>query len=159
MVGSFSKELSLPGERIGFVAVHPEMPEKDSVLAALILANRILGFVNAPALAQRLVARCATALVDVSVYERRRDLLCSILEEAGLEFVRPEGAFYVFPRTPGDDVEFCRLLQEELILAVPGRGFGAPGHIRLAFCVDEATIERSREGFKRTVEKARTQGR
>ena len=159
VVGSFSKELSLPGERIGFVAVHPEMPEKDSVLAALILANRILGFVNAPALAQRLVARCATALVDVSVYERRRDLLCSILEEAGLEFIRPEGAFYVFPRTPGDDVEFCRLLQEELILAVPGRGFGAPGHIRLAFCVDEATIERSREGFKRTVEKARTQGR
>ncbi|MBX6422920.1 pyridoxal phosphate-dependent aminotransferase [Thermosulfurimonas sp. F29] len=158
VVSSFSKELSLPGERIGFVAVHPEMPGKEEVLSALILANRILGFVNAPALAQRIAARCAESLVDVSVYERRRDLLCEILSEAGLEYVRPEGAFYVFPRTPVDDVEFCRLLQEELILAVPGRGFGAPGHIRLAFCVDEKIIERSREGFKRAVEKARKGG-
>ncbi|QJA06788.1 pyridoxal phosphate-dependent aminotransferase [Thermosulfurimonas marina] len=158
VVGSFSKELSLPGERIGFVAVHPEMPGKEEILAALILANRILGFVNAPALAQRIAARCAETLVEVSVYQRRRDLLCEILAEAGLEFVRPEGAFYVFPKTPVDDVEFCRLLQEELILAVPGRGFGAPGHIRLAFCVDERVIERSREGFKRAVEKARKGG-
>ncbi|RUM89508.1 MAG: pyridoxal phosphate-dependent aminotransferase [Thermodesulfatator sp.] len=158
VVSSFSKELSLPGERIGFVAVHPEMPGKEEVLAALILANRILGFVNAPALAQRIAARCAQALVDVSVYQRRRDLFCEILSEAGLEFVRPEGAFYLFPRTPIDDVEFCRLLQEELILAVPGRGFGAPGHIRLAFCVDESVIARSREGFQRAVERARQGG-
>lgn len=154
VVSSFSKELSLPGERIGFVAVHPEMPSKEEILAALILANRILGFVNAPALAQRLAARCALALVDVSVYQRRRDLFCEILDEAGLEYVKPEGAFYLFPKTPVDDVTFCQLLQEELILAVPGRGFGGPGHIRLAFCVDEKIIARSREGFKRAVAKA-----
>jgi aspartate aminotransferase len=78
-----------------------------------------------------------------------------VLREAGLEFVKPKGAFYIFPKTPIDDVEFCKLLQEELILAVPGRGFGGPGHIRLAFCVDEAFIERAREGFKRAVEKAK----
>ncbi len=158
VVSSFSKELSLPGERIGFVAVHPEMPEKSEILAALILANRILGFVNAPALAQRIAAKCALSLVEVSIYERRRNLFCQILDEAGLEYIKPEGAFYVFPRTPIDDVEFCKLLQEELILAVPGRGFGAPGHIRLAFCVDEKVIERSREGFIRAVEKARQGG-
>ncbi len=158
VVSSFSKELSLPGERIGFVAVHPEMPEKGEILSALILANRILGFVNAPALAQRIAARCALSLVDVSVYERRRNLFCEILDEAGLEYIKPEGAFYVFPRTPIDDVEFCKLLQEELILAVPGRGFGAPGHIRLAFCVDEKVIERAREGFRKAVEKARSRG-
>ncbi len=155
VVSSFSKELSLPGERIGFVAVHPEAEGKEELLAAMILANRILGFVNAPAMAQRIAALCAQALVDVSIYERRRNLFCQILDEAGLEYVKPEGAFYLFPRTPIDDVEFCRLLQEELILAVPGRGFGGPGHIRLAFCVDESIIERSREGFVRAVAKAR----
>ena len=155
VVSSFSKELSLPGERIGFVVVHPEMENKAEILAAMILANRILGFVNAPAFAQRLAAKCARALVDVSIYERRRNLFCEILDEAGLEYVKPEGAFYLFPKTPIDDVEFCKLLQEELILAVPGRGFGGPGHIRLAFCVDESIIERSRERFIRAVQKAR----
>ncbi len=157
VVTSFSKELSLPGERIGFLALHPEARDKELLMAAFVLANRILGFVNAPALAQRLAAMCAEETVDVSIYERRRDLFCEVLEEAGLEFVKPKGAFYVFPKTPIDDVEFCRLLQEELILAVPGRGFGGPGHIRLAFCVDESYIERAREGFKRAVEKAKAQ--
>jgi len=155
VVSSFSKELSLPGERIGFLALHPEAEGKEELMAAFVLANRILGFVNAPALAQRLAAKCAEEVVEVSIYERRRDLFCEILREAGLEFVKPKGAFYIFPKTPIDDVEFCRLLQEELILAVPGRGFGGPGHIRLAFCVDESYIERSREGFKRAVEKAK----
>ena len=154
VVSSFSKELSLPGERIGFLALHPEAEGREELMAAFILANRILGFVNAPALAQRLAAKCAEEVVDVSIYERRRDLFCEVLEEAGLSFVKPKGAFYVFPKTPIDDLEFCKLLQEELILAVPGRGFGGPGHIRLAFCVDETYIERSREGFKRAVEKA-----
>ena len=155
VVTSFSKELSLPGERIGFLALHPEAEGKEELMAAFVLANRILGFVNAPAIAQRIAAKCAEEVVDVSVYERRRNLFCEVLEEAGLEFVKPKGAFYVFPRTPIDDVEFCKLLQEELILAVPGRGFGGPGHIRLAFCVDEAFIERAREGFKRAVARAR----
>ena len=155
VVTSFSKELSLPGERIGFLALHPEAEGKEELLAAFILANRILGFVNAPAIAQRIAAKCAEETVDVTIYERRRDLFCEVLEEAGLEFVKPKGAFYVFPRTPIDDVEFCRLLQEELILAVPGRGFGGPGHIRLAFCIDETYIEKAREGFKRATQKAK----
>ena len=154
VVTSFSKELSLPGERIGFLSLHPEAEGKEELLAAFILANRILGFVNAPALAQRIAARCAEETVDVTIYEKRRDLFCEVLEEAGLEFVKPKGAFYIFPRTPIDDVEFCRLLQEELILAVPGRGFGGPGHIRLAFCVDESYIEKAREGFKRATQRA-----
>ncbi len=155
VISSFSKELSLPGERIGFLALHPEAEDKEELMAAFILANRILGFVNAPALAQRLAAACVEEVVDVSIYERRRDLFCEVLKEAGLEFVKPKGAFYLFPKTPIDDLEFCKLLQEELILAVPGRGFGGPGHIRLAFCVDEIFIERAREGFKRAVERAK----
>ncbi len=155
VISSFSKELSLPGERIGFLALHPEAQEKEELMAAFILANRILGFVNAPAMAQRLVSQCAEKVVDVAIYQRRRDLFCDILTEAGLEFVKPKGAFYIFPKTPVDDIEFCKLLQEELILAVPGRGFGKKGHIRLAFCIDEIFIERAREGFKRAVEKAK----
>lgn len=155
VISSFSKELSLPGERIGYLALHPEAEDKEELMAAFILANRILGFVNAPALAQRLAAACVEEVVDVSIYERRRDLFCEVLREAGLEFVKPKGAFYIFPKTPIDDFEFCKLLQEELILAVPGRGFGGPGHIRLAFCVDETFIERARDGFKRAVERAK----
>ncbi len=154
VVSSFSKELSLPGERIGFLALHPEAEGKEEMIAAFVLANRILGFVNAPALAQRLAAKCAEEVVEVAIYERRRDLFCEVLKEAGFDFVKPKGAFYIFPKTPIDDVEFCKLLQEELILAVPGKGFGGPGHIRLAFCVDEVFIERAREGFKRALEKA-----
>lgn len=153
---SFSKDLSIPGERIGYVAIHPETAEKDALVGAFTLANRILGFVNAPVLMQRVVAEAVSACVDVSVYERRRDRLAEILTEAGYEFQLPEGAFYFFPRTPiPDDVAFVRFLGEERILAVPGVGFGAPGHFRIAFCVDDALIERSAAGFRRAVEKAK----
>ena len=154
VVSSFSKDLSLPGERIGYLAVHPEMHEKNELLDALTLANRILGFVNAPALMQRVVAQLQGVSVDCSVYARRREVFCRVLDEAGFEYVRPRGAFYLFPRTPMDDVEFCALLQQEKILAVPGRGFGAPGHIRLAFCVDEDVIARSAEAFRRAMQRA-----
>uniref|UniRef100_UPI004055FD1E aminotransferase class I/II-fold pyridoxal phosphate-dependent enzyme n=1 Tax=Candidatus Electronema sp. TaxID=2698783 RepID=UPI004055FD1E len=151
VVSSYSKDLSLPGERIGYLAVHPDMPDKAALLNALTLANRILGFVNAPALMQRAVARLQDVSVDMSVYARRRELFCQILDEAGFAYVRPKGAFYLFPKTPIDDVEFCQLLLEERILAVPGRGFGRPGHIRLAFCVDEAVIAGAAAGFKRVM--------
>ncbi len=154
VVSSFSKDLSLPGERIGYLAVHPEIHEKNELLDALTLANRILGFVNAPALMQRVVAQLQEVSVDCSVYARRREVFCRVLDEAGFEYVRPRGAFYLFPRTPMDDVEFCALLQQEKILAVPGRGFGAPGHIRLAFCVDEDVIARSAEAFRRAMQRA-----
>jgi len=153
VVSSYSKDLSLPGERIGYIAVHPAMPDKAALLNAMTLANRILGFVNAPALMQRAVARLQDVSVDMSVYARRRELFCRIFDEAGFEYVRPKGAFYLFPKTPIDDVEFCQLLLEEKILAVPGRGFGRPGHIRLAFCVDEAVIAKAAAGFKRVINK------
>jgi aspartate aminotransferase len=154
---SFSKELSLAGERIGFVAVHPEMSARAKILDGLILANRILGFVNAPALAQRIVAECAFARVAVEIYKKRRDLLCSMLEEGGLEFVKPKGSFFMFPKVPMDDVKFCEILKEELILAVPGRGFGVPNHIRLAFCVSEDVILKMRPNFLRACERAKEQ--
>ncbi len=150
---SFSKELSLAGERIGFCAVHPEMENKEKILEGLILANRILGFVNAPALAQRIVAECAFAQVEIERYRKRRDLLVSILTEAGLEFIKPKGGFFIFPKVPIDDVKFCEVLKEELILAVPGRGFGLPKHIRLAFCVDEDVLIRMKPNFLRACEK------
>lgn len=147
---SFSKDLSIPGERLGLVAVSPDTPYREDLLGGLILANRILGFVNAPALMQRAVAKVAGICVDISPYARRRDLLADILRQAGYRFVMPQGAFYFFPEAPGgDDMAFVSRLKQEHILAVPGRGFGRPGFFRLAFCVPEATIERAAAGFHR----------
>ncbi len=148
VVSSYSKDLSLPGERIGYLAVHPDIADKADLLNAMTLANRILGFVNAPALMQRVVEQLQGVTVDTSIYAKRLETFCKVLEEAGYKFTRPKGAFYLFPKSPIDDVEFCALLQEQKILAVPGRGFGAPGFFRLAFCVDEKVIENSVEGFK-----------
>lgn len=146
---SFSKDLSLPGERIGFIGVNPEADTKTDLLNAMTLATRILGFINAPAFMQRVVAELQGVTVDNSIYTRRREIFCNILENAGYEFIKPKGAFYLFPKTPiDDDVAFCSLLQKQKILAVPGRGFGAPGYIRLAFCTDEDYIERSAAGFR-----------
>lgn len=155
VVSSYSKDLSLPGERIGYIAVHPDMKYRKLLLDAMTLANRILGFVNAPALMQRIVEQLQDETVDTSVYAHRREKFCAILDQAGFEYVKPKGAFYLFPKSPIDDVEFCKLLQEEKILAVPGRGFGAPGYIRLAFCVDDAVIEKSAEAFQRAMAKAK----
>ncbi len=153
---SYSKDLSLPGERIGFVAVNPDSTFKAELLSGLALANRILGFVNAPALMQRVVASLQGMSVDISAYARRRTLLCDGLAQCGYNFVKPAGAFYLFPQTPiADDVEFVRALQKELILAVPGSGFGGPGHFRVAFCVDEETIVNAMPGFKRVIDKFR----
>ena len=155
IVYSFSKELSLAGERIGFIAVHPEIEKKELLLEAFIMCNRILGFVNAPALSQRLVERCAFAKVQVEIYERRRDILCNILKKAGLKFVTPKGGFFVFPETPIDDLKFCELLKEELILAVPGRGFGLANHIRLSFCISEEILLKLEPAFLRACEKVK----
>jgi aspartate aminotransferase len=155
IASSYSKELSLPGERIGYLAVHPAMADKEEVLGALTLANRILGFVNAPALMQRAVVQLQDVSADNAIYARRLEVFCKVLDEAGISYVRPKGAFYLCPQVPGDDVEFCRLLQEQKILAVPGRGFGLPGHIRLAFCVDEKVIAGSVDGFKKAMAQAK----
>ncbi len=154
LASSYSKSLSLPGERIGYLALHPRMADKEAVMGAMTLANRILGFVNAPALMQRVVMQLQDVGVDSSIYARRLEAFCKVLDGAGMEYVRPKGAFYLFPKTPIDDVEFCKLLAEQKILAVPGRGFGLPGYIRLAFCVDEKVIAGSAEGFKKAMELA-----
>lgn len=155
VASSYSKDLSLPGERIGYLAVHPEIDDKNSLLDAMTLANRILGFVNAPALMQRVVAELQDASVDTSIYTRRREIFCKILEDSGYDFNKPDGAFYIFPKSPlEDDVKFCSLLQDQKILAVPGRGFGAPGYFRLAFCVDDSVIQNSAPSFKQAMENA-----
>lgn len=153
---SYSKDLSLAGERIGFVAVNPAASEGAGVINAMTLANRILGFVNAPGLMQRVVAELQGACVDVSIYRRKRDRLVQGLQAAGYELTVPAGAFYLFPRSPlADDVRFVRLLQEENVLVVPGSGFGGPGHFRIAYCVDDVTIEGALPGFGRALERAR----
>jgi len=156
LVTSFSKDLSLAGERIGYIAVHPLIAEKDIIIEGLILCNRILGFVNAPAMMQRLIPFFLEDSVDVTLYQQKRDILCKGLEEAGYRFTKPEGTFYLFPETPiPDDVEFVRSLQEENILTVPGSGFGGPGHFRIAYCAEDKSIERALPSFARVMEKYR----
>ena len=153
LITSFSKDLSIPGERIGYMAVHPEADDVDEFLNGAVLCNRILGFVNAPALMQRTVGEILGETVDVSIYQRRRDLLCDALGEIGYTFQIPDGTFYLFPQAPGgDDVTTVAALQEERILTVPGRGFGVPGYFRIAFCVEEEVILRSFDGFRRAFE-------
>ncbi len=147
---SYSKDLSIPGERIGYVAVCPEADEKPILLQGLALANRILGFVNSPALMQRVISGLQGVHVDIAEYARKRDLLCNGLSDFGYRFVRPAGAFYLFPQSPvADEVVFVQALQEERILAVPGSGFGAPGYFRLSYCVDDRTISDALPGFER----------
>jgi aspartate aminotransferase len=156
VVGSFSKSLSLAGERIGYVAASPAMPDVQVLVDAMTMTNRTLGFVNAPVIGQHLVERLVDSTVDVAIYDRRRRAMAAVLRRAGIEFAMPAGAFYFFPKAPGgDDRRFVDLLLQENVLAVPGRGFGFPGHFRLAFCVDEEVIERSGPSFERAAAKAR----
>jgi aspartate aminotransferase len=154
VVTSFSKDLSLPGERIGYAAVNPEMTDKGMIAGGMVLCNRVLGYVNAPAFMQRAVAHLLNESVDISLYQRKRDMLCNGLADCGYEFEKPGGAFYLFPKTPiEDDVAFVQALQEENILTVPGSGFQGPGHMRIAYCVDDRTIEKAMPGFERVMKK------
>lgn len=156
VVGSFSKSLSLAGERVGYVAASPAMPDVQVLMDAMTMTHRTLGFVNAPVIGQRLVEALVDASVDVAIYDRRRKAMAAALRGAGIEFVMPKGAFYFFPKAPGgDDLRFVDLLLAENVLAVPGRGFGLPGHVRLTFCVDEQVIERSAPSLQRAAAKAR----
>ena len=148
VVSSYSKSLSLPGERIGYLAFNPELPDLADVINGAILCNRILGFVNAPALMQKVIAGLQGVTVDIGEYQRKRDLLCNGLEAHGYKFARPEGAFYLFVQSPiADDVKFVQALQKRRILTVPGSGFGGPGYFRIAYCVDDATIINAMAGF------------
>ena len=150
---SHSKDLALPGERIGYAVVHPDADDAEALLSAMTFAIRTLGFVNAPALMQRAVADLQDVTVDVDEYRRKRDLLLGGLRDAGLQCNEPGGAFYLFPRCPiDDDVAFVRRLQEERVLAVPGSGFGRGGYFRLSYCVETEMIENALPGLQRVME-------
>jgi aspartate aminotransferase len=164
VASSFSKSLSIPGERLGYIAVNPGIAEKSLLMAGLTTSNRVLGFVNAPALMQRAVTAAWHAKADVSRYARRRDMLTAILRDVGIRYAMPEGAFYLFCKVPAggpaalaapasapgesSDIAFAMALKDHGVLAVPGSGFGCPGWFRLSYCVPEPTIEGSRAAFQ-----------
>jgi aspartate aminotransferase len=150
---SHSKDLALPGERIGYIAVNPDIENKDDIISGLIFCNRILGFVNAPALMQNLIRHLQHITVSIPEYEEKRDFLYNNLTDMGYKLVKPQGAFYMFPKTPiDDDVEFVHELQKHNVLTVPGRGFGTPGYFRVSYCVSHKTLEGSLFGFRKTAE-------
>src|SRR5438034_1232308 len=153
---SWSKSLAIPGERIGYLALSPRMPEAAELFEACSFTSRVLGFVNAPALWQWVVAEVGDQVIDIGPYREKRDLMYEGLTRIGYRCVKPQGAFYVFPRTPiDDDVAFVRLLAEEGVLTVPGSGFGMPGHIRISLTVERETVVRALPGFERAFRKAR----
>lgn len=152
VASSFSKNLSLPGERVGYLALSPALEGREELMAGLILSNRVLGFVNPPVVGQHLMAAALGSQVDVGVYAARRDAMAEVLTDAGYEFFLPKGAFYFFPKAPGgDDVAFVNTLLQERVLGVPGSGFAGPGHFRLTFCVDERVIRRAADGLKKAM--------
>lgn len=155
VVGSFSKNLALAGERVGYIAVNPAMPEGRQLVGGVTMTNRILGFVNAPCIGQRLMLAALGTQADPSAYIVRRKKMAAVLDEAGIEYTMPAGTFYFFPKAPGGkgDLPFVNALAEERVLVVPGTGFGYPGYFRIALCVDDHYIDQSLEGFKRAVAK------
>ena len=156
IVTSFAKNLSLPGERIGYVCVNPACPEAKDFIAAAIFSTRILGFVNAPALFQKVIAKSWNAPCDYSLYEKRRNEICEVMDYAGLKYAVPDGAFYLFVKVPDgwndDDMAFTNHLKKYNILCAPGSGFGGKGWFRIAYCCSEKTILNSKEAFKQAVQ-------
>jgi aspartate aminotransferase len=155
IVTSHSKDLALPGERIGYLAANPKMTHAELFMEGAVFCNRTLGFVNAPALMQRLIVKLQRVSVDISDYQKKRDFLYENLTALGFSMVKPDGGFYLFPKSPlPDDIEFVRMAQKHRILLVPGAGFGAPGHFRIAFCFDQAMIERSIPAWRELAKEA-----
>ena len=153
---SFSKSLSLPGERIGYLVIPNQVADYKNIIAAANIANRILGFVNAPSLFQRVIAKCLDAKVDLETYNRNRELLYNGLSSYGYQCIKPEGAFYLFVKTPiENDIEFCNLAKKKNILIVPGTSFSCPGYARIAYCVTYETIEKALPGFKALIEEVK----
>ena len=149
VINSFSKSLSLPGERIGFIALNPAAEYCNQLIGGLIFCNRTLGFVNAPAMAQKVIAGSLGDSADVEEYRVKRDLLYNHLIKLGFSCIKPDGAFYLFPKSLiPDDVEFVTMAQKHNLLIVPGKGFGWPGHFRLAFCCSLKIIEKSLPAFE-----------
>lgn len=150
---SFSKSLSLPGERIGFIALSPELTDYDDARSAVFGAARVLGYICVPPLFQYVAAECVGETADLSVYAENRDLLYHALTEMGYSCVKPEGAFYLFLRSPeADDSAFCRRCMEHDLLMVPGSDFGCGGYARIAYCVTKEQIERSLPVFRKVAE-------
>ncbi len=153
IINSYSKSLSLPGERVGYLAINSKIEDIDLLFNGLVFANRTLGYVNAPALFQKVIADCLDATVDVEAYKERRDILYNELTSLGFSCIKPEGAFYLFPKSLiEDDVEFVLKAKEFNILLSPGSGFGCPGYFRLSYCVSMETIKNSLEGFRKLAE-------
>ena len=154
IVNSHAKDLGLPGERIGYIAVHPSYRCKEELVDGFIFCTRTLGFVNAPALMQHVVRSLQGLTVDISDYQRKRDYLYGRLTDLGYSVVKPQGAFYLFPKSPlADDVAFVDALQSWNVLTVPGRGFGTPGHFRISYCVEDWVLAGAVEGFARSADK------
>ena len=152
VVTSHAKDLALPGERIGYIAVNPNYAGKEELSAGLGFCNRTLGFVNAPALMQHIVRNLQGVSVDAGYYEQKRDYLHAQLSDLGYDVVKPQGAFYLYPKSPiEDDVAFTKALLESNVLVVPGRGFGTPGYFRISYCVENWVLEGAVEGFARAV--------
>ena len=150
---SYSKSLSLPGERIGYLVIPNEVADSKDVIAAAIVANRILGFVNAPTLQQKMVAKCLNEKTDISYYDRNRETLYNGLKECGFNCIKPEGAFYLFVKSPFEnEKQFCEMAKKYNLLIVPGSSFGCPGYVRLAYCVAYETIVNSLPKFKELAE-------
>ena len=153
VVNSHAKDLALPGERIGYIAINPAYPQREELAAGFTFCNRTLGFVNAPALMQHLVRSLQGVSVDAGGYQRKRDYLYAHLTELGYSVTKPQGAFYLFPKSPvEDELAFVETLQRWNVLTVPGRGFGTPGYFRISYCVEDRVLEGALEGFARAVE-------
>lgn len=150
---SYSKPLSIPGERIGYAAIHPAMKISGELIEALIFANRVLGYLSAPVLMQHVITNLQGVCVDRAEYQERRDMFCNALQDFGYSVTRPMGAYYIFPETPGDDLVFTQELAKEGILVLPGKSFGRSGYIRIAFCVKKETIKKSLPGFKKVMDR------
>jgi aspartate aminotransferase len=156
MAMSHSKDLSLAGERIGFLAISPRCRDAADIFAAATFVNRTLGFINAPALMQRMLTVIGSIKPDVALYQRKRDRFLTALRGMGYDVVTPDGTFYIFPRSPiEDDIAFVRLLQSKLVLTSPGTGFDFPGYFRICTCVDDAVIESSLPRFEEAIREAR----
>ncbi len=154
VIASYSKDLAIPGERIGYVAAHPDIKQHDELVAGFIHCNRIMGFVNAPALMQHVVRRLQGVTVSTIEYQRKRDFLYDHLTEMGYSMVKPRGTFYLFPKSPlEDDVALVQELREWRVLTVPGQSFGSPGYFRISYCTDDRTLEGSLAGFRKVAQK------
>lgn len=154
VVYSYSKALSIPGERIGYVAMQPDIDDFADMVAGLTASMRYLGYVNAPSLQQKMLLKCVDASVDISIYEETRNILYDGLTQMGYTCIHPDGAFYLFMKAPEeDDAHFCEVAKEERILMAPGTAFYGPGWVRISYCVPAAVAERSLPGFKHLLER------